>query len=300
MRVCEKILKKRGVNVYPALIPSMQKLTYRGMILANYFRQIGIPVIESYPGAAQDIMGIPRKRAGVEYLERGMRLFGINGSFDYNRVTHDELDAITSAIVGLFFWSGKFEAIGSDYEDYLIIPDLLINEKSWTNRFVVGFNGNSILDEKILHELSDVLKCKYMNINELILKYSKGEIIEGNVLSYTSSTDFKGRYEVLKRIRRELQMGGNLILDGVEYLEDIAFIKETVGPAFYYCFIDNNNAVNNTEMSFNSAYTVDVRCVDEGGRCSKLKKFADVVMTSDVTIDMLVREIMRILGFNNI
>jgi len=53
MRYCERILKKRGVNVYPSLIPSMQRLTARGIQLANNFRSLGIPVIESYPGAGR-------------------------------------------------------------------------------------------------------------------------------------------------------------------------------------------------------------------------------------------------------
>ena len=68
MRECERMLKRRGINVYPCLIPSMQKLTRRGIDLAEKFRKLGIPVIESYPGAAQDIVGIPRKRAGLKYL----------------------------------------------------------------------------------------------------------------------------------------------------------------------------------------------------------------------------------------
>lgn len=34
MRTCERLLKKRGINVYPALIPSMQRLTARGIMLA--------------------------------------------------------------------------------------------------------------------------------------------------------------------------------------------------------------------------------------------------------------------------
>ncbi len=118
MRYCERVLKKRGINVYPSLIPSMQKLTARGMRLASQFRSLGIPVIESYPGAAQDIMGIPRKRASLEYLSRGLDLFGIKGNYINQEVSHDELDAITSAVVGLFFWSGKFEALGNDAEEY--------------------------------------------------------------------------------------------------------------------------------------------------------------------------------------
>ena len=110
MRKCERILKGRGVNVYPSLIPSMQRLTERGIRLASHFRALGIPVIESYPGAAQDIMDIPRKRAGLEHLVTGLADFGLKGAFEKNGASHDELDAITSAIVGLFFWSGKFEA----------------------------------------------------------------------------------------------------------------------------------------------------------------------------------------------
>ncbi len=124
MRQCERVLKSRGVNVYPSLIPSMQRLTARGIKLAGQFRELGIPVIESYPGAAQDIMNIPRKGDGLGYLIKGLHDFGIRGKFFTDKVAHDEVDAITSAVVGLFFWSGKFEALGNDNEEYLIIPDL--------------------------------------------------------------------------------------------------------------------------------------------------------------------------------
>jgi len=52
MRLCERELKRRGINVYPCLLPSMQALTRRGIRMAARFRSKGIPVIESYPGAA--------------------------------------------------------------------------------------------------------------------------------------------------------------------------------------------------------------------------------------------------------
>jgi uncharacterized protein YprB with RNaseH-like and TPR domain len=47
MRRCERELKRRGINVYPSLLPSMQGLTQRGIELAQTFRGFGIPVIES-------------------------------------------------------------------------------------------------------------------------------------------------------------------------------------------------------------------------------------------------------------
>lgn len=121
-RECERELRRRGINVYPCLIPSMQKLTARGIRLAQTFRERGVPVIESYPGAAQDIMRIPRKGAGPEWLKAGLREFGVSGDYETQHVTHDELDAITSALVGTFHLAGMSEALGAIDEAPLIIP----------------------------------------------------------------------------------------------------------------------------------------------------------------------------------
>jgi uncharacterized protein YprB with RNaseH-like and TPR domain/predicted nuclease with RNAse H fold len=140
-RECERTLRKRGVSVYPCLIPSMQKLTSRGMQLAAAIRQRGTPVIESYPGAAQDILGIPRKRASLEFLTRGLEEFGLGGRWTTDKVRHDELDAITAALVGLFWWYGRFEALGNEDEGYLIIPSLSSDE-IWGKRLAIGFSGH--------------------------------------------------------------------------------------------------------------------------------------------------------------
>lgn len=123
-RECERIMAKRGVKSYPCLIPSMQKLTERGILLANKFRNLGFTVIESYPGAAQDILGIPRKRKSMEYLIKGLKNFGISGDYEKPEISHDEIDAITSALVGYFFLAGQYEALGNEDEDYLIIPEI--------------------------------------------------------------------------------------------------------------------------------------------------------------------------------
>ncbi len=137
MRQCERELKRRGINVYPCLLPSMQRLTARGIRLATLFRKRGIPVIESYPGAAQDIMGIPRKGAGTAFLRQGLTDFGVHGAFTTEAVTHDELDAITSALVGSFFLAGKFEALSGPEEDPLIIPKVTADagplDSTWVN-----------------------------------------------------------------------------------------------------------------------------------------------------------------------
>jgi uncharacterized protein YprB with RNaseH-like and TPR domain/predicted nuclease with RNAse H fold len=123
-RECERTLKRRGVNVYPCLIQSMQALTRRGMQIAQTLRAAGVAVIESYPGAAQDIMRIPRKRASQTQLRSGLARFGVQGLRPPAALTHDELDAVTSAVVGSFFLADLHEGLGNDREGYLIIPAL--------------------------------------------------------------------------------------------------------------------------------------------------------------------------------
>jgi len=100
----------------------MQGLTERGMKLAQQLRKLGFNVIESYPGAAQDILGITRKKISTEELKQGLLDFGLTGSFEHVKITHDELDAITSALVGYFYLSNRYEALGNEDEGYLIVP----------------------------------------------------------------------------------------------------------------------------------------------------------------------------------
>ena len=113
-RDCELTLKRRGIGVYWCLLPSMEKLTRRGIGLAAIIRHHGYKVIESYPGAAQDILNIPRKNKGTAMLAAGLANYGITGNLN---VSHDELDAVTAAIVGLLYLRGEYEALGC-----LILP----------------------------------------------------------------------------------------------------------------------------------------------------------------------------------
>ena len=138
-RECERMLRQRGVNVYPCLIPSMQNLTARGIEIAAAVREAGVDVIESYPGAAQDIMRIPRKRASETQLRAGLERFGLRGLRPSGELTHDELDAATSAIVGTFYLADSYEALGGDEEGQLVIPAITTRQHEPTrSRCVSG------------------------------------------------------------------------------------------------------------------------------------------------------------------
>lgn len=242
IRESERTLMGRGVSVYPALIPSMQRLTNRGMRLAREFRERGFPVIESYPGAAQDIMNIPRKRAGLEYLKKGLKDFGIRGRFLAEPVSHDEVDAVTAAVVGIFFWVGKFEALGNDDEEYLIIPDLNVVPDTWRDRQVVGISGpiaagkttagrnlekKGFIYGRYSLVLSDLLVARGKKVNRDTLQ----EI--GDKIHHDP-----GQRALCRMLVNKLPPDKNLVIDGLRWPEDHAYMVESFGPAFIHLHVD--------------------------------------------------------------
>lgn len=248
VRECERVLFRRGVSVYPCLIQSMQKLTERGIRLASHFRAIGIPVIESYPGAAQDIMDIPRKKAGLEYLAKGLADFGLKGDFVSNKVSHDELDAITSAIVGLFFWSGKYEALGDEVEDYLIIPDLKGRTNGWRKRKVVGFSGpiaaGKTTGARYLEQSRSFSYGRFSQVLETMLKSQRRKPTRKNLQEIGEHVHEEfGQRWLCKQLANALPKDGDLAIDGLRFPEDHAYLVERFGPAFIHLHIEADESI---------------------------------------------------------
>lgn len=238
MRECERELKRRGVNVYPCLIPSMQKLTARGIRLASALRERGIPVIESYPGAAQDIMRIPRKRAGLEWLKTGLREFGIVGDYETQKVTHDELDAITSALVGTFHLAGMSEALGTDEEAPLIIPRL----ESSATPFVVGISGPIAAGKTTLAralERTGFTYTRFSLVLDDILSAQEEALTRAARQRLGGDINASGRQRWLgeKTIARA-GPAEKVVVDGLRFPDDSAFFTERFGTRFLHIYID--------------------------------------------------------------
>lgn len=153
-RKCELALKRMGISVFWCLLPSMRGLTGRGIRLAQALREAGLKVIESYPGAAQDLLAIPRKKASLEELKWGMHRAGIRGNFLTAKIRHDEVDAITSALVGLFYLADDYIALGTPSEDYLIVP----RTPSINYARLAEITSMTGLDEVVSHEAHE-LEC---------------------------------------------------------------------------------------------------------------------------------------------
>jgi len=241
MRSCERVLRQRGVNVYPCLIPSMRNLTLRGIRLAMILRDRGVAVIESYPGAAQDILGIPRKRASLELLKRGLNSFGLSGEWVQRSVSHDELDAITSGLVGIFYWSGRFEALGNETESYLIVPDVSSASSSWQHRLVVGLSGPTAVGKTtaatILREQGYVYG-RFSAVLADLLRNSGAAVSRRSLQELGKEIYATGRQRWLcEQVVAGLPKDADLVIDGLRHPEDHAYLTETFGPAFLHMHI---------------------------------------------------------------
>ena len=243
MRQSERELKRRGINVYPCLLPSMQKLTARGMRLAAIFRQRGVPVIESYPGAAQDIMRIPRKGAGVEWLHLGLRDFGISGNFQAEKVTHDELDAITSALVGTFHLAGLSESLGTEAEAPLVIPKL----DAMPGPFVVGVSGPIAAGKTTFAEALVAKGFAYTRFSLAIddmLKEEGLELNRANRQKLGTDINESGRQRWLaEQTIKRVAGASHIVVDGLRFPEDHAFLVETFGNRFVHVYVDADEQV---------------------------------------------------------
>ena len=122
LRAVDRFCIAAGYRVYPTLLPSMVGLTLRGIELADRLRTVGIAVLEVYPGMAQDILSIPRKRQGVDALARGVRRVGVRGLPRARVATHDELDAATCALVGVMYLDGATEQYDTAGEPPFVFP----------------------------------------------------------------------------------------------------------------------------------------------------------------------------------
>jgi predicted nuclease with RNAse H fold len=120
LRLCDRELLELGIKFFPITLGPMRKLTERGIKLKLMLENLGYKVIEVFPGATQDILGLVRKNQGVNKLREGLISLGIKGI--KNEMNDDELDAITCALTGLLYLRGECIELGDKKEGILIIP----------------------------------------------------------------------------------------------------------------------------------------------------------------------------------
>lgn len=259
-RYCERLLSSFGIGVYPCLIPSMVNLTNRGIRLAKKFRDRGVEVIESYPGVAQDILNIRRKQNGIEHLKNSYKNFGIKGEYlTTDKISHDELDAIASALVGLFYINNQYIELGNDKENYLIVPSVVDKIKA---PLVIGLTGEIGAGKTTLAEY---LKFKHgfktlrysKIIRELYRCEDKRDALQKLGQEIASNPDRQRglSLEIIKRINES--SNSNFVIDGLRHPLDYETLHNYFGERFILIYIDSTftnayrryNKRNNLELT---------------------------------------------------
>lgn len=110
LRECDRALLRRGIRFFPITLGPMRMLTERGLSLKRTLLRLGFHAVECYPGAAQDLWGIPRQHQDRLGLLCGLRKLGLRGL--KKTATSDELDAATAALVGRWFLLGRGLMLG--------------------------------------------------------------------------------------------------------------------------------------------------------------------------------------------
>lgn len=236
VRHAERQLRERGINVYPALLPSMQRLTRRGVELATKLRKMGVPVIESYPGAAQDILGIPRKKTSLRHLAEGLRRFGYSSLTEESGVSHDELDAVTSALVGQLMLAGYWEALGSAEEDYLIVPTVEPTPRDMRCEIVLGLSGPVAAGKTTAGKVLERWGFRYCRFSEVLEEEAKaaGQTINRGTLQSAGERAFNSRFgqrRLQNKLAKRVEGAERIVVDGLRHPEDCAFVRERWGFA---------------------------------------------------------------------
>ena len=121
-RKCDLELRGLGIRFFPITLGPMRLLTKRGMNLRNRLETLGFVVLETYPGGAQDLLGIKR-RSDLEGLRMGLRGLGISADIEKLGITDHELDAITCAFVAKLYAEGDYLTLGDPKENLMTLPN---------------------------------------------------------------------------------------------------------------------------------------------------------------------------------
>ena len=239
----------------------MQRLTHRGVELAAKLRKRGIPVIESYPGAAQDILGIPRKKTSVRHLAEGLRRFGYESLTEESAVSHDELDAATSALVGQLMLAGYWEALGTVEEDYLIVPTVAPAVSDSRRDIVLGLSGPIAAGKTTAGRFLERLGFRYCRFSEVLAEEleATGQEINRETLQSAGERAINSRFgqrRLQNKLAKRVEGAERIVVDGLRHLEDWAFVRERWGFAAVHVHVDAPAALRGSRYADQSGETI--------------------------------------------
>jgi predicted nuclease with RNAse H fold len=128
-RHCERLLNKRKIHVFPTTNKSfIKRLRSRGIRLKKEIEKLRVKVIEVYPYASAAVLWsrgkpVPKKTKpeGIAWFRQQLRR-EIPYTKPYDKLNHDECDAIIAAYTAYLKHQRKAERIGYIDEGLIYIP----------------------------------------------------------------------------------------------------------------------------------------------------------------------------------
>lgn len=120
-RECDLDLRRMGIKFFPITLGPMRMLTGRGLRLKEELEGRGFEVVETYPGAAQDLWGIPRQK-DPRGLRRGLKKLGVKGDVGKRGISAHELDAISCALAARLHVRKRSLVLGDPDEGLMVLP----------------------------------------------------------------------------------------------------------------------------------------------------------------------------------
>src|SRR5208337_4098570 len=212
-------------------------------------------------------------------------------------VRHDELDAITSALVGSFFLAGKYEPLGGEAEGSLIVPDL----KATLGPPVIGISGRIAAGKTTAARILEQLGFAYARFSEVIDDeiLRQGEVPTRSLrqrVGYQLHQE-RGQRWLSEQVIARVPAGRPLVIDGLRWPEDVAYFKERFGARFLHIHIlaefehraQRYAAAHDESLDFASIDTQPVeRMVVE------LQGLAELQINNDSAIEVLDEQIRRV------
>lgn len=118
-RKCDLEARKRGFMVLPLSMPSMAKLTSRGIELKRSLEERGFEVIEVFPTGGFRALGIVPPKRGIGKALEGLRRIGLR--IEGAKSVH-ELDAVMAAYTAFKYFVGEAEVLGDPAEGVIVFP----------------------------------------------------------------------------------------------------------------------------------------------------------------------------------
>lgn len=167
--------------------------------------------------------------------------FGINGAFINEKISHDELDAITCAIAGLFFWAGRFEALGLERESKLIVPDPRANNDLWNKRRAIAISGLSGAGKTTVAIFLKTKRFQIRNSRDTVMRMAGICLNAGRQklqeAGWKPQSDGKQRALMLKIIEG-YEVHPRMAIDCMRFLEGRATLLEAFGPGLAHIHIE--------------------------------------------------------------